>query len=96
MNGTDLGCMFLGGGVVTTPLFLPINHGTGGSNLPELGPSQGRLTDTSFRAGESPILRHQVGAVALVELHLRHQPSPLPLPHHGLQENPEANVFTVR
>ena len=95
MNGTDLGCMSLGGGVTASPC-LPLNHGTGGSILPELGPDQGRLTDAGFRAGEAPVLGHHVGVVALAGQHLCHLRGPLPLPHLGLQENPEADVPSVR
>ena len=54
------------------------------------------LTDTGFRAGETPVLGHHVGIVALAGQHLRHLPSPLPLPHLGLQENPKADVPSVR
>ena len=54
------------------------------------------LTDAGFRAGEAPVLGHQVGVVALGGQHLRHLPGPLPLPHLGLQENPEADVPSVR
>ena len=95
MNGTDLGCMSLGGGVTASPC-LPLNHGTGGSILPEVGPDQGRLTDAGFRAGEAPVLGHHVGVVALAGQHLCHLRGPLPLPHLGLQENPEADVTPIR
>ena len=54
------------------------------------------LTDAGFRAGEAPVLRHHVGIVALAGQHLRHLSGPLPLPHLGLQENPEADVPSVR
>ena len=54
------------------------------------------LTDAGFRAGEAPVLGHHVGVVALAGQHLRHLPGPLPLPHLGLQENPEADVPSVR
>lgn len=54
------------------------------------------LTDAGFRAGEAPVLGHHVGVVALAGQHLYHLPGPLPLPHLGLQENPEADVPSVR
>ena len=59
-------------------------------------PSLPTLTDAGFRAGEAPVLGHHVGIVALAGQHLRHLRSPLPLPHLGLQENPEADVPSVR
>ena len=59
-------------------------------------PSLSTLTDSGFRAGEAPVLGHHVGIVALAGQHLRHLRSPLPLPHLGLQENPEADVPSVR
>ena len=54
------------------------------------------LTDAGFCAGEAPVLGHHVGVVALAGQDLRHLRGPLPLPHLGLQENPEAYVPSVR
>ena len=54
------------------------------------------LTDAGFCAGEAPVLGHHVGVVALAGQHLRHLRGPLPLPHLGLQENPEAYVQTEK
>lgn len=93
MNGANLGCVSLEG--VHCPSVSSSKPWTDDFRLLELRPSWGRLTDTSFRAGEGPILRHHVGIVALAGQHLRHLPCSLPLPHLGLQENPEANVGTI-
>lgn len=95
MSATNLGCVSLGVGG-HAPLLPPLNHGTGDFSLLELGPNWGRLTDTSFRAGEAPILWYHVGIVALAGQHLCHIPCSLPLPHLGLQKNSEADVGTVR
>lgn len=50
------------------------------------------LTDARLEADEAPVLRYQVGFVALDGEHFHHLPYPLPLPHPGLQENPKADV----
>lgn len=55
----------------------------------------GALTDSSLEAGKAPVLRHQVGVVALVGQHLCHFSGLLPLPHPGLQENPKADVAAL-
>ena len=54
------------------------------------------LTDAGLEAGEAPVLGHQVGVLALAGQNLHHLPGPLPLPHLGLQENPEANVHLIQ